>query len=294
MHVVREQERCAESCSRIGPVDLTEGTLGNSYNTIPTGEIRLQISITHNLTLHPHHQLRITSTRRVSSTQTSSLCPSSQRPPSLTLMVSLPSGVPTLPSTLARSATREQGSLTPRDRFLTPTHSPLTSTSPASEYWGIDESITYGSETILSSTAGIVDTGTTLILIATGTNVFLADCYPELTYPPQTRMTSTSLPSVLLRMRAPVSCACPARSTAASSPCTSTLAAYASPYPHRLHYRRANAGYILQESYELTANAQIWPVSVPFYSCSLLRARLLMTTLFPAEVAQQCHWRQLG
>ncbi|EGO00886.1 hypothetical protein SERLA73DRAFT_159520 [Serpula lacrymans var. lacrymans S7.3] len=43
---------------------------------------------------------------------------------------------------------------------------PLTSTSPASEYWGIDQSITYGSTSILSSTAGIVDTGTTLILIA--------------------------------------------------------------------------------------------------------------------------------
>ena len=39
--------------------------------------------------------------------------------------------------------------------------SPLTTTSPASEYWGIDQSITYGSaETaILTATAGIVDTG---------------------------------------------------------------------------------------------------------------------------------------
>ena len=36
-----------------------------------------------------------------------------------------------------------------------------TGTSPANEYWGINESITYGSTTILSSTAGIVDTGTT-------------------------------------------------------------------------------------------------------------------------------------
>jgi hypothetical protein len=47
---------------------------------------------------------------------------------------------------------------------------PITSTSPASNYWGIDQSITYGSggESILSSTAGIVDTGTTLVLIATG------------------------------------------------------------------------------------------------------------------------------
>ncbi|KAG1836453.1 acid protease [Suillus subalutaceus] len=44
---------------------------------------------------------------------------------------------------------------------------PLTTTSPSSQYWGIDQSITYGSSTILSATAGIVDTGTTLILIAT-------------------------------------------------------------------------------------------------------------------------------
>ncbi|EMD32654.1 hypothetical protein CERSUDRAFT_118681 [Gelatoporia subvermispora B] len=44
---------------------------------------------------------------------------------------------------------------------------PLTKTSPASEFFGIDESITYGTSTsILSETAGIVDTGTTLVLIA--------------------------------------------------------------------------------------------------------------------------------
>ncbi|KAG2065013.1 aspartic proteinase [Suillus decipiens] len=46
-------------------------------------------------------------------------------------------------------------------------YTPITTTSPASTYWGIDESITYGFETILSTTAGIVDTGATLILIAT-------------------------------------------------------------------------------------------------------------------------------
>lgn len=45
---------------------------------------------------------------------------------------------------------------------------PLTTTSPATSFWGIDQSITYGSDTILSLTAGIIDTGTTLILIATG------------------------------------------------------------------------------------------------------------------------------
>jgi cathepsin E len=47
------------------------------------------------------------------------------------------------------------------------TFAPLTKTSPASEFWGINESITFGSTSILTSTAGIVDTGTTLILIAT-------------------------------------------------------------------------------------------------------------------------------
>ncbi|KAG2355984.1 aspartic peptidase domain-containing protein [Suillus spraguei] len=44
---------------------------------------------------------------------------------------------------------------------------PITSTYPASAYWGIDQSITYGSTPILAETAGIVDTGTTLILIPT-------------------------------------------------------------------------------------------------------------------------------
>ncbi|KAF8140531.1 aspartic peptidase domain-containing protein [Boletus edulis] len=46
------------------------------------------------------------------------------------------------------------------------TYTPVTTTSPAMYYWGINESITYGSTTILSETAGIVDTGTTLILLA--------------------------------------------------------------------------------------------------------------------------------
>lgn len=44
----------------------------------------------------------------------------------------------------------------------------LTATYPASQFWGIDQSIQYGSDIILSETAGIVDTGTTLILIASG------------------------------------------------------------------------------------------------------------------------------
>ncbi|KAJ7143506.1 acid protease [Mycena crocata] len=45
---------------------------------------------------------------------------------------------------------------------------PITQMSPASNYWGIDQTITYGTNTtILDLTAGIVDTGTTLLLLAT-------------------------------------------------------------------------------------------------------------------------------
>ena len=45
---------------------------------------------------------------------------------------------------------------------------PITSTSPASAYWGIDQDLKYGNSTsLLSGSAGIVDTGTTLLLLAT-------------------------------------------------------------------------------------------------------------------------------
>jgi cathepsin E len=43
---------------------------------------------------------------------------------------------------------------------------PITTTSPASSYWGFDASLAYGDTTILSTTAGIVDSGTTLLLLA--------------------------------------------------------------------------------------------------------------------------------
>lgn len=46
---------------------------------------------------------------------------------------------------------------------------PITSTSPANKYWGIDQSVTYGKNmTIMSKCAGIVDTGTTLLLMSSG------------------------------------------------------------------------------------------------------------------------------
>ncbi|KIK69779.1 hypothetical protein GYMLUDRAFT_79850 [Collybiopsis luxurians FD-317 M1] len=45
---------------------------------------------------------------------------------------------------------------------------PITTANPARKYWGIDQEITYGSskQMILKQTAGIVDTGTTLIMLA--------------------------------------------------------------------------------------------------------------------------------
>jgi len=43
----------------------------------------------------------------------------------------------------------------------------ITKVSPSNIFWGIDQSITLGTRSILYSTAGIVDTGTTLVLLAT-------------------------------------------------------------------------------------------------------------------------------
>ena len=47
---------------------------------------------------------------------------------------------------------------------------PITTTAPANEFVGIDQSVTYGAANtpILATTAGITDTGTTLLLLATG------------------------------------------------------------------------------------------------------------------------------
>ncbi|KAF8162534.1 hypothetical protein K438DRAFT_2069969, partial [Mycena galopus ATCC 62051] len=42
----------------------------------------------------------------------------------------------------------------------------VTTTFTALYYWGVDKTLTYGSTTILGSTSGIMDTGTTLILLA--------------------------------------------------------------------------------------------------------------------------------
>ncbi|KAI6007643.1 acid protease [Pisolithus orientalis] len=46
-------------------------------------------------------------------------------------------------------------------------YTPITDTSSSNLFWGYNQSITYGGKTILPNSAGTVDTGTTLILIAT-------------------------------------------------------------------------------------------------------------------------------
>jgi len=47
------------------------------------------------------------------------------------------------------------------------TYTAVTSISPASNYWGIEQNLSYNGQTLLSGSAGIVDTGTTLLLIPT-------------------------------------------------------------------------------------------------------------------------------
>ncbi|KAG1885554.1 aspartic peptidase domain-containing protein [Suillus subluteus] len=102
-------------------------------------------------------------------------------------------------------------------------YTPITTTNPASTYWGIDQSITYGSTAILSSTAGIVDTGTTFIYIAT-------DAYTK--YKSETGATVDGTTGLLLVSSAQYSA---------------------------LKNLNFNIG---SNTYTLTPNAQIWPRSL--------------------------------
>ena len=108
------------------------------------------------------------------------------------------------------------------------TYTPITSVSPAKYYWGIDQSITYGSSgaTILGKTAGILDTGTTLMLIA-------SDAFSRYQNLTGATMDGTT---VLLRL---------------------TTAQYA-----KIQSLFFTIGGI---KFELTANAQIWPRSLNQY-----------------------------
>ncbi|KAG5718082.1 Polyporopepsin [Termitomyces sp. T112] len=72
----------------------------------------------------------------------------------------------------APAATEEDGELTwggvDTEKLASPLNfAPITTKHPSSLFWGIDQDITYGQSTIiLSSAAGVVDTGTTLVLLA--------------------------------------------------------------------------------------------------------------------------------
>ncbi|KAJ8591317.1 acid protease [Rhizopogon salebrosus TDB-379] len=100
---------------------------------------------------------------------------------------------------------------------------PITSTSPSNEYWGVDLSISYGNTVILAETAGVVDTGTPTIPIAT-------DAYNE--YKSATGATYDNNSGLLM----------------ISSDQYANLSS--------LYF---NIGGV---SYELTPNAQIWPRSL--------------------------------
>lgn len=98
---------------------------------------------------------------------------------------------------------------------------PITSTTPASQYWGIDQSITYGDSTsLLDTTAGIVDTGTTLLMIAT-------DAFQAYV-----------------------------KATGATEDSTTGLLTITSSQLSNLQSMFFNIGGV---TYELTANAQVWP-----------------------------------
>ncbi|KAH9913360.1 family A1 protease [Fomitopsis serialis] len=113
----------------VGPVALTQGTLGDSEATVPT--------VTDNLLSQGTIDTEVLAVSFAPATSESDA-----------------NGELTFGGT---DSSKYTGSIN---------YVPITSTSPASEYWGIDQDITYGDSPILSSTAGIVDTGTTLVLIA--------------------------------------------------------------------------------------------------------------------------------
>ncbi|KAI6007641.1 aspartic peptidase domain-containing protein [Pisolithus orientalis] len=111
----------------LGPADLTQGTVSNT-NTVPT--------VVDNL----YSQGTISSAVL---------------------------GVYFIPAANSNSGELTFGGYDPSVVTGTVNYVPITNTYSSAFFWGIDQSITYGGKTILPSTAGIVDTGTTLILIAT-------------------------------------------------------------------------------------------------------------------------------
>jgi len=115
----------------IGPVDLTEGTVSNT-TTVPT--------VTDNL-----------------------FAQGTIKENSIGI-----SYVPTTSATSAANGELTFGGTDSNNYTGDINYVPITSKTPASKYWGVDQDLTYGDSTpLLQGSAGIVDTGTTLLLIAT-------------------------------------------------------------------------------------------------------------------------------
>ncbi|THH03551.1 hypothetical protein EW145_g6173 [Phellinidium pouzarii] len=115
----------------LGPVDLTNKTL-EGRETVPT--------VLNNLFTQNKISKEVVSI---------SFAPTTKQPNM--------NGVLTIGDT---DATKFKGSLV---------YTPITRTAPANRYWGIDQSIVYGAHrtNVLRATSGIVDTGSTLLLLAT-------------------------------------------------------------------------------------------------------------------------------
>lgn len=113
----------------LGPVDLTQGTVSNT-NQVPT--------VSDNLL-----------SQKVISTEVL--------------------GVSYSPYSASKSGELTFGGVDSSKYTGSISYAPITSTFPSSYYWGVNEAITYGTGNaqVLPTTAGIVDTGTSLIMIAT-------------------------------------------------------------------------------------------------------------------------------
>lgn len=111
---------CTHDTVSIGPVDLTLGTLSNNQQTVPTVVDNL-----YKQKLIPSETLGIY------------FAPSPGMPEG-----ELSFGVVDTTKTVGQVK-----------------YVPITKTNTSKNYWGIDQSISYGSQVILSQTSGIVDTG---------------------------------------------------------------------------------------------------------------------------------------
>ncbi|KAG6813704.1 hypothetical protein H0H92_008111 [Tricholoma furcatifolium] len=129
----------------IGPVDLTRGTLNDKNDTIPT------------VTDNAYSQDLITSNEIGVYFEPYSESQSGELTWGMRIL---------RPQHSIRVTDTSTGSDNTRNYVGELIYAPVTSTKPAGYYWGVDSVITYGTTKLLAS-AGIVDTGTTLVQLAT-------------------------------------------------------------------------------------------------------------------------------